>query len=263
MARPGVYVYGIVLAERPVPPGIGGVGNPPLPLRVLTEGPVGAVVSAAPSKLRARRRDPLAHQELLLRLAETGPVLPMRFGTVAPDEAAVREQLAITGNRNRHLAALDQLTGRVEVNIKALAAPDALAGLVREDRTIQRLREAAHRRPGYEANMRLGEEVLAALARRAVEAGWHAVLELTPLAHAVVAGPRVSGCLLNTSFLVERTAVDRFRTAAADFATLRHEHVVLRVAGPLPCYSFVPEGPRAGAGTPAGPLPVAGGEAEA
>ncbi|MFJ1748373.1 GvpL/GvpF family gas vesicle protein [Streptomyces sp. NPDC088116] len=260
MAPPGVYVYGIVQAERTVPPGIGGLGIPPLPLRVITEGPVGAVVSAAPSRLRARRRDPLTHQRLLLRLAETGPVLPMRFGTVAPDEAAVRERLALTGNRR--LAALERLAGRVEVNVRALAAPDALAGLVREDRTIQRLREAAHRRPGREANMRLGEAVLAALSRRAVEAGRHAVLELTPLAHAVAAGPRVSGCLLSMSFLVDRTAVDRFRTAAADFATLRHEHVVLRVAGPLPCYSFVREAPLAGAGAPAGPDPGAGGEAE-
>lgn len=248
MADSGVYVYAIVRAKQPAPAGACGVGSPPLPLRVLTQGPLAAVVSDVPPKLRARRRDLLAHQELLLRLTESGPVLPMRFGMVAPDEATVHEQLAAA--EGRHLAALERLAGRVEVNVKALAPPDALAGLVREDRNIQQLREAARRHPGYEANLRLGEAVVTALSRRAAEAGRRAVLELTPLAHAVAAGPEVSGCVLNTSFLVDRAAGDRFRAVAREFAALRRDHVELRVAGPLPCYSFVaPEGPlvRAGA----------------
>ncbi|MDX3850962.1 GvpL/GvpF family gas vesicle protein [Streptomyces sp. AK02-01A] len=238
----GVYVYAIVPAEQPVPAGISGVGGPPMPVRVLVEGPVAAVVSEAPPRLRARRRDLLAHQELLLRLSESGPVLPMRFGMVAPDEATVREQLAAAGVR--HLKALERLVDRVELNLKALPPSDALAGLVREDETIQQLLRAARRHPGYEANLRLGEAVVTALSRRAAEAGRRAVLELTPLACAVAAGPEVSGCVLNTSFLVDRAASDRFRTAARDFAALRRDHVELRVAGPLPCYSFVaPEGP--------------------
>ncbi|MFI5756459.1 GvpL/GvpF family gas vesicle protein [Streptomyces sp. NPDC051569] len=246
MAAEGVYVYAIIRSKQPVPAGTGGVGDPSMPLRVLAEGPVAAVVSAAPPKLRARRRDLLAHQELLLRLTASGPALPMRFGMVAPDEAMVRGQLA--AGRDLYLAALEQVTGRVEVNLKALSPSDALAGLVREDRVIQQLREAALRRPGYEANLRLGEAVVAALTRRAAEAGQHAVLELTPLAHAVAAGPQVAGCVLNTSFLIDRSADERFRAAAATFAERRRDHVELRVAGPLPCYSFVPaEGSLVGA----------------
>jgi hypothetical protein len=208
-----------------------------MPLRVVAEGQVGAVVSDAPPKLRPRRRDLIAHQDVLSRLIGSGPVLPMRFGMVAPDEAMVREQLAAA--RDRHLTALEHVADRVEVNVKALSPSDALAGLVREDRAIQQLREAARRRPGYEANLRLGEAVAAALSRRATEAGRRAVLELTPLAHAVAVGPQVSGCVLNTSFLVDRAAAGPFRTAAEKFAAHHRDRVELRVAGPLPCYSFV------------------------
>ncbi|MFE4644560.1 GvpL/GvpF family gas vesicle protein [Streptomyces sp. NPDC056730] len=247
MTGDGVYVYAIVGAERRAPRGVAGVGSPPLPLRVLVEGRLGAVVSDAPPKLRARRRDLLAHQNLLLRLSAEGPSLPMRFGMVAPDEAAVREQL--TAAEDRHLTALERITGRVEVNLKAFAPSDALASLVREDRNVQRLHEAARRRPGYEANLRLGEAVVTALSRRAAEAGRDAVRELTPLAHAVAVGPQVPGCVLNMSFLVDSAADGRFRSAAQGFAADRRDRVELRVAGPLPCYSFVEaDGPFAGAG---------------
>lgn len=84
----------------------------------IEEGRVAAVVSQAPPKLRARRRDLLAHQELLLALSEHGPVLPMRFGMVAPDETVIRRQLA--DDEERHLAALESLAGRVEINVKAM-----------------------------------------------------------------------------------------------------------------------------------------------
>jgi hypothetical protein len=233
----GVYVYAIVRADAHLSRDLGGVGSPARPLRMITEGSVGAVVSEAPPALRARRRDLLAHQELLVALGAGGAVLPMRFGMVARDEEAVRGQLLAAGAQL--LADLDRLTGRAEMNVKALPAVDALAALVREDQGIRRLREAARRNPGYEENLRLGEAVAAALSRRAAEAGRLLVRELTPLAHAVVAGPPVADCEVNVSFLVDGAAVDSFRTAFERFAARHGDHARLRVAGPLPCYSFV------------------------
>ncbi|MGO4754130.1 GvpL/GvpF family gas vesicle protein, partial [Streptomyces sp. 2MCAF27] len=94
MAAQGVYVYGVVRAAHPVPPGRTGVGADPAPVRTLRAGELAAVVSDAPPGLRAKRRDLLAHQDLALSLAADGPVLPMRFGMIAPDEEAVRSQLA-------------------------------------------------------------------------------------------------------------------------------------------------------------------------
>lgn len=168
MTEDGIYVYAIVRADHPLPLGLGGVGDPPGVVERLDEGRVAAVVSQAPPQLRARRRDLMAHQELLLTLADDGPVLPMRFGMVAPDETVVRRQLSDA--EERHLAALEDLAGRVEINLKALPADDSLAALVQGDATIRGLRETVRRRPGYEANLRLGEAVATALARRAAEA---------------------------------------------------------------------------------------------
>ncbi|MFF5896806.1 GvpL/GvpF family gas vesicle protein [Streptomyces argenteolus] len=238
MTGSGVYVYAIVPAGAAIPSGTTGVGSPPAPLRPVRDGKLTAVVSDAPGQLRARRRDLLAHQDVLLRLSDGGPVLPMRFGAVAPDEESVRAQLA--GSQSEHLATLRNLDGAVEINLKAFPAQDALAAVVAEEKNVRRLREAVRRRPDYEANVRLGEAVAAALSRRAAEAGKKLLHRLTPLARAAAAGPEVHGCALNVSFLVDRSGSDAFRAVVRSFADGHREHVDLRVAGPLPCYSFVP-----------------------
>ncbi|MGW8489626.1 GvpL/GvpF family gas vesicle protein [Streptomyces sp. NPDC055886] len=248
----GLYVYAVVGHGTALPEGTGGVGDPPAVLRTVGTGKVTAVVSDAPARLRARRRDLLAHQDLLMGLAEGGPVLPMRFGMVAPDEDALLAQLALA--ETNHLATLEKLDGHVEVNVKALPAPDSLADVVAEDAAVRRLRDQARRRPGYEASVRLGEAVASALARRAAEAGREVLRELAPLARAAAAGPEVQGCTLNTSFLVPRSHSERFRTTAERLAGARRSRVDIRLAGPLPCYSFVGD-----PGAPSRPAAVAGG----
>ncbi|MFF5724975.1 GvpL/GvpF family gas vesicle protein [[Kitasatospora] papulosa] len=241
MTGNGVYVYAIIPAGEALPAGVVGVGSPAAALRLVDEGRVTAVVSAAPPQLRARRRDLMAHQEVLQRLTDMCPVLPMRFGVVAPDDESVRAQLA--GSQAQHLATLSHLRGGVEFNLKALPAQDALAAVVAEEKNVRRLREAVRRRPGYEANVRLGEAVSTALSRRAAEAGRRILHELTPMARETTPGPEVHGCVLNVSFLVDRSRGDSFRTTVRRFADRHRDHVELRVAGPLPCYSFVSSRP--------------------
>jgi hypothetical protein len=233
----GVYVYAIIRAGARLPGDATGVGSPAAQLRAIRQGRIAAVVSDAPPKLRARRRDLLAHQDLLLRLSEQGSVLPMRFGMVASDEEAVRAQLKV--REAEHVAALEHLSDGVEVNVKALPAQDALASLVAQDKNVRRLRDEVRRRPGYEATLRLGEAVSAALESRAAEAGRRVLRELTPRARAVASGPEVQGCVLNASFLVNRGDSDAFRTAAERFGRANRDRVELRLTGPLPCYSFV------------------------
>ncbi|MFD6275587.1 GvpL/GvpF family gas vesicle protein [Streptomyces sp. NPDC060209] len=237
MTEHGVYVYAIIPAGEALPADTVGVGSPPAALRLVGDGRITAVVSDAPPQLRARRRDLMAHQEVLLRLSDSGPVLPMRFGAVAPDEESVRDQLA--GSQAEHLAMLSHLDGGVEINLKALPAQNALAAVVAEEKNVRRLREAVRRRPDYEANVRLGEAVATALSRRAAVAGKKILHKLTPMARAVAAGPEVHGCALNVSFLIDRSESDAFRATVQRFADRHRDHVELRVAGPLPCYSFV------------------------
>lgn len=242
MSGADLYVFAVVRAGHPVPGSVGGtIGSA---LRTVREDALAAVVGDAPERLRPRRRDLMAHQEVLAALAEHGPVLPMRFGTVAAGEEVVREQLR-TGCR-RHEEALDRLAGRCEFNLKAQPTDRALVRVVRGDPEVRRLREAVRARPGFEAEVRLGECVATALSAAATRAGDDLVRELAPLAVETCPGPAVRGCVVNTSFLVETAAAPAFRAAADRLAAAREADAELRVTGPLPCYSFVAESAGAG-----------------
>lgn len=251
MTGTDLYLYGIVRAGHRLPEGAGGVGRPPETLRLVTAGATSAVVSPAPSGLRARRRDLLAHQDLLLALAGDGPVLPMRFGSVAADEETVTEQLNTA--EDTHLRALELVEGRRELNVKASVAEDGLAALVREDPQVRRLRDAVRRRPGYEASIRLGEAVAAGLERRARQAAREVRADLSAFAVETADGPEAGDCVRSTSFLVDADAQDAFTAAAERLATRHREAVQLRITGPLPCYSFVGTESAAGPAMPAAP----------
>ncbi|MFF2650741.1 GvpL/GvpF family gas vesicle protein [Streptomyces sp. NPDC058045] len=237
MTASGIYVYGIVRGDHALPAGASGVGDPPAPVRLLPAGELAVVVSAAAPGLRARRRDLLAHQDLLLALAATGPVLPMRFGMVAPDETSA--SAGVTARGAEYGALLSRLDARVEVNIKATPVQDGLAALVREDPVVRRLREETRGQPSYENSIRLGEAVAAGLHRRAAAAASELTAELAPLAEELRQGPEVDGCVLNASFLVPREAEAQLRGVAEQFGAAHADRVELRVTGPLPCYSFV------------------------
>lgn len=236
MSGAGLYVYGVVRAGHPVPAGLGGVGSPPARLRLLTAGELAAVVSPVPAELLARRRDVMAHQDVLLALGADGPVAPMRFGAVARDEEAVLRELA--ANEPGHLRTLERLDGRLEINVKAFPVEGSLATLLQQDPQLRRLREAARERPGYHARVRLGEAVAGGLRRRAADAANRVLRALTPLSEAVAEGPEVANCVRNTSFLLRRRDVTAFREEAARRAAALAERAEVRVSGPLPCFSF-------------------------
>jgi hypothetical protein len=233
------YVYGITAVSHPsVPEGLTGVGDPPGPVRVLKQGGLAAVVSDAPEGLRPKRRELLAHQNVLSEVGGSGCVLPMRFGSVAPDDDAVTAVLA----------------ERAEYNIKANHVEEAvLHHVMAGNPEIRALAESNRRQGGgsYEDKIRLGEMVAAAV--KGKEADDAAALEraLEPAADAVSTGPESTGWLANVSFLVNRESAEEF-LAAVERVRADMPHLEVRVNGPLPPYSFVEPGPAEPAGTAAG-----------
>jgi hypothetical protein len=238
------YVYGIADRAHPEPPeGTTGVGDPALPVRTIVENGLVAVVSDAPEGLRPKRRDLLAHQSVLDRVEAQGPVLPMRFGSVAPDDASVRGVLAERAEHFRER--LHTLAGKVEYNVKAAHDEEAVLRLVMAAHPeIKALSDANNADGGgsYEQRLRLGEMVVAAVQQREAEDARAVYEALEPVAAAVQAGPESTSWLTNVSFLVEQDATDAF-TAAAERVGEELPHLQLRVNGPLPPYSFVEPGP--------------------
>ncbi|MFF1405527.1 GvpL/GvpF family gas vesicle protein [Streptomyces sp. NPDC058294] len=247
------YVYGITARSHPaLPEGMTGVGQPARPVRLLTAGDLTAVVSDAPEDLRPKRRDLLAHQNVLAEAGAGGCILPMRFGSVADDDESVTQVL---GARAEHYQErLRELDGKVEYNVKATHIEEAVLHLVMAENADLRSLAEANRRSGggsYDDKIRLGEMVASAVkAKEAVDAREVQSL-LTPSAAAVSVGPESTGWLLNVSFLVARDSAERF-LAGVEQVRESHAHLELRVNGPLPPYSFVEPGPAQSAGSTAG-----------
>jgi Gas vesicle synthesis protein GvpL/GvpF len=154
-----------------------------------------------------------AHERAVEALMERGAVLPMRFGTVLADEAALTAALA---DRREALAAgLSRVRGRVEVGLRVL--PDRPARSAGSGRAYLLERMDEHR---------AARELHAALAAHARESA--------------VRTPAPPPALLAAAYLVERADAaafhDRVHELAAGFPGVRAV-----CTGPWPPYSFVPE----------------------
>ncbi|MFJ8822915.1 GvpL/GvpF family gas vesicle protein [Streptomyces sp. NPDC102467] len=244
------YIYGIASADHPsLPTGMEGIGDPARKVRLVEEGALTAIVSDAPDDLRPKRRDLLAHQNVLSESGGGGAVLPMRFGSIAPDDDAVAMVLA---ERAEHYhERLRALEGKVEYNVKAQHDEAAvLHRVMAENAEIRTLTEANRQAGGgsHEERLRLGEMVVAAVQGREAQDAVALQRLLEPSADAVSTGPESTGWLANLSFLVDTKAVEHF-LAAVETVRSDYAHLELRVNGPLPPYSFVEPGPSAPVGT--------------
>ncbi|MFC0430649.1 GvpL/GvpF family gas vesicle protein [Kutzneria buriramensis] len=115
-----LLLYGIVRADHPLPPG----------LRAVVAGDLAVVVSDIGSSAELAAEDARAHLNVLCGLVVDGPILPLRFGSMAPDDQAVRDS-ALLPNAAAVRLELDRLTGMVEVRVQLAfdetAALEALA----------------------------------------------------------------------------------------------------------------------------------------
>src|SRR5256885_1493011 len=105
------YVYGVVRAGHP-PISSKGVGKPPVDTRLVRSGPLAAAVSDVDDDFLVEENDARAHVHVLIDLLAGGPVIPIRLGTVAPDDDAVRAEV-LDAARQDLVDCLEALDGKV------------------------------------------------------------------------------------------------------------------------------------------------------
>lgn len=240
----GYYLYGFVRSrDLPPEPVGGGVGEPPGPVEGIAEGEVAALVTpVGTERVAPRRVNLLAHADVVRKAFEGGPVLPLRFGFMMPDAAAV--QMEIAGRAAELAGLLAEMEGRVEMNVNALYHEDVmLREVLSENPAIAAAQRRIRGRPAAAVHferIRLGEQVAQAVdAKRATDAA--AVLrELEGLAVSVTADdPRQMCTVVNASFLVERDRLEEFDAAVERLSRERAQRMEFRLIGPGPPHSFV------------------------
>ena len=235
-----LYLYAVTDADHPLPvDGATGIGASPAPLRAVRAARVAAVVSEAPAQLRAKRRDLIAHQNVLLMLGAAGAVLPLRFGTLAPDDHSVRRALA--DQESLFTERLREVGDRVEFNVKALQDEDtALRDVLRDSAEARRLSALTRDGAGsHDDQVALGTVVAAGVEALQAQHAQDIARRLEPLAHRTAAGDPTGEVFLNLSLLIERGRADAFAASVGEVAQSLGHGLELRVTGPLPPYSFV------------------------
>ena len=122
----GIFVYGILPADIEVAAGTPGIGKHPGLLRDVRCDGLAALISEVDTSGQLGSPDDLrAHREILDATAAEVPVLPLSFGTVLASEDAVIKDL-LAAHHDEFTAALDQLEGRTEFQVKGRYVKDAV-----------------------------------------------------------------------------------------------------------------------------------------
>ncbi|MFC0108348.1 GvpL/GvpF family gas vesicle protein [Kibdelosporangium aridum] len=99
-------LHGVVRAAHPVPTGV----------RLVTWEDLAVVVSEVPDDRSLGVDDAMAHLQMLCGMVTNGPVVPLRFGTFADDEAAIPVEV-LKPSATTLRGHLDRLDGLVEVHV--------------------------------------------------------------------------------------------------------------------------------------------------
>ncbi|HKC27804.1 MAG TPA: GvpL/GvpF family gas vesicle protein [Jatrophihabitans sp.] len=241
----GTYLYALCRPDAPQP-AVRGVSG--APVRVVREGDVGALVSTVDlaefgeqalmanlDDLSWLARVAQEHDAVVQACARVTTTAPLRLATICSDDESVRERLRQLSPAAVQLLA--QLGDRQEWGVKLYAAVTVpKSGSTREASSgvaylRERRDEIDRRAAAADAARRQADDIFTCLAGVAIDARRHRPQD-----------PQLSGAdapmLLNASFLVEPSGLDRFRAAVDEMAAaLPPDSLIL--TGPWPAYSFV------------------------
>jgi Gas vesicle synthesis protein GvpL/GvpF len=239
-----LYIYGITRADRSRP-AVEGLGDPPTTVRLVESASLAAAVSDLPEGYVVHDDDARAHLKVLIELLRDGPVLPIRMGTVAPNEDVLRSDV-LDASTPELTERLDALDGFVELHVDA---DDEEAD------SIGALAAASGIRPGrpmgLDGRIQLGGQIADLLVDYRQQVGAEIVERLRPLAVQDVPRTAVRSAedpMLRWAFLVARGDLPKFDAAVADIRR-DHPELAIRYAGPLPPSHFVDWQPDADART--------------
>lgn len=238
----GRYLYCIVRPGTTDDLALQGIDDRPVSI-VAGDG-LGVLVSpSAVKRYRLSRQYTLGHELVIERAMARGTVLPIKFGTVAESEAAIREKVlqARHDDLQRLLLAMD---GKVELGLKVLWNQERLyADIVATHAGVRSLRDKLAGRPpteGHNERVRLGEMVEATLTERRVQDADMIMARLEPLAIRAQRNDIYGEMMvLNAAFLVEKSRETEFDAAVRALDAVADNLMNFKYVGPLPPFNFV------------------------
>ncbi len=240
------YMYAIIPTKDKVVFDVAGVGEDHDEVYSVPHRDVAAVVSGSPLRdYRGLRRDEVVprlvtHQRVVEAVMQDFPVLPVKFGTVMPNEAWVCRLLAQGEILFR--SSLARFAGLVQIEVVVLWNLQEVFLEIGQEEPIARVRARVADLPPEETmaeRIAAGRMVQASLDRRRVALRGRLLPSLRQVALDLAVNPHMSDSIVaNVALLVDeagRAALDRVLEVLDQvFGGELH----FRCVGPLPPYSF-------------------------
>ncbi len=236
----GRYLFGIVDCAEPKSLGALGHGEPPAEVIFVPCGSLAAVVGDAKEEYSVpEREDVLAHQKVLEKVMEEYTVLPVRFGTVAPGDAEIRELLRTYDDVL--LQEMDRLRGKMEVGLKSFWKKETVLHEVEAKvGKVASLKAGGNEKKAYEAALKVGRAVQE-MVEQWQERYVPAIMKRLETCAETSRLNEVIGVqmLFNASFLIKESARKKFEEELDKISNEYAEKLNFRFVAPLPPYNFV------------------------
>ena len=240
------YVYAIIPTGNQLIFDVAGVDGDHGGVHSVPHHDIAAVVSASPlTDYRGLNRKEaavflVAHQRVVETVMQEFPVLPVKFGTVLPDEAWIGHLL--TQGEMRFRTALERFAGQVQMEVVVLWDLQGVFAEIGQEESIVQLKAQIAGRPPEETRgerIAIGQLVHSSLERRRDSLRNDLLPSLRQVAQDLVINPPMDeSMVVNVALLVDRddgAALDR------QLELLDEEfegRLYFRCVGPLPPYSF-------------------------
>lgn len=243
--KEGKYIYGIIRHSGEIdfgPIGIGKRGDRVFGIRYKD---VCAIVSNSPViQYEARRANLTAHEIVLEEVMKQFSVLPVRFSTIADTDDDSGILKILKRDYDRLVAILDQMEGKKELGLKAVAIEDVIYKHILEKYTkIRSLKEKLINLPAdktYYQRMKIGEMVEAALQKEKEQFKSRILDVLKPLATDLKINDNYGErMVLNAAFLIRNETEPEFDKAVDELDEQLGEILTFKYVGTLPPYNFV------------------------
>ena len=240
----GQYLYCVIAGDRPQTFDVDGIGGPGDEVYTLPLEGLSAVVSRSPeAEYDSTRRNLTAHMRVLETVMADHTIVPIRFGSVAPNEETVYDTL-LKPQRDAIRALLAELDGRVEMGLKAFWMEGVLYAEILSARPdIAQLRDKLLGRSPeetYYERVKVGELMDAAVTEKRDREARALLDHIGPLAHRTKQLDALGEqTILNAALLIERSKVDALEERVAQLDGDNGERLLFKLVGPTAPYNFV------------------------
>lgn len=238
----GSYIYCIFKAEQPVHFGPRGIGERKDNVYSVHAGGLAAMVSQSPVKsYPVSRENMLAHEKIIEEVMKQYSVLPVRFCTIATNDAEVEDILR--REHDRFASLLQTVEGKKELGLRGVCTERIYTDIVEKYVEIKALKEKIAMLPAartHSLRMEIGRQVEAALKQEKESFSEDIMNTLSPLAVLSKSNKTYGEMMvLNAAFLVDKSREPDFDRAVDALSVKYGDRIKFKYIDALPPFNFV------------------------